>query len=176
MRISVPPQDAQPFDTLSADQQEIVRSTVMAHVREALRRGPHSVFELLAGLKPAEAGAFSHTLQLLVDAGEIVSMGHAVYAAVPWMPAARRVETDPVQDLVLSAIALIKGPTAERISQSLALSLRQVGAALRLAESTGIIVFNPSNGQYRFAAAQVSRLYRNGAAGRVFAPVAENGV
>ncbi|MBB2157371.1 hypothetical protein HLH33_13790 [Gluconacetobacter diazotrophicus] len=171
MRISVPVQDAQPFTKVSPKHRRQLVSTLLVHIRGALARGPHSVAELLVGLSPQEAGALAHVVQIMIDAGETVTMGHGVYTAVPWTPTNRRVETDPVQDLVLSAIALIRPPTAERIALWLALPRRTVSTALNTAEAYGIIIYNSKNTHYRFASAEIAKLYRGGAAGRVFADV-----
>ncbi|MCE2576737.1 hypothetical protein [Komagataeibacter sp. FNDCR2] len=162
-----------PYARMNEKDRELARGMILAHVRNALVAGPHAVLELRKGLPVEALGAFPIVLDEMVEAGEIASMGHSVYARVPWMPATRKVVASPVKDMVFAALSELarEGSLPEELAENLVLPLKTVQRALVDLEGEGMIHESRIPGRYRPVSRRMASHVRRGAAGRVFADV-----
>lgn len=162
-----------PYARMNETDRERARGQILAHVRNALVAGPHAVLELRKGLPAEILGAFPVVLGEMVEAGEIASMGHSVYARVPWMPATRKVVASPVKDMVFAALSELAraGSLPSELAEKLVLPVREVERALEALEGEGVVHESRIPGRYRPVSRRMASHVRRGAAGRVFADV-----
>ncbi|MCP1244056.1 hypothetical protein [Acetobacter lambici] len=165
--------NAVPYDQMSSRDRDDAQRVIMRIVRETLHKGPHSAFELRACIPPQYQGAYHVVLEDMIRAGEIASMGHSVYAQVPWMPQTQPVRADAVSDIVFGALShTIKvGATAVELAADLTLPKDAVCRALDTLETSGLIRETRQKRRYRLVSPRMAQNVRQGAAGRVFADV-----
>lgn len=143
-----------------------VRQEVMA----ILRKGPITLGEIRAALDPQNASALLSVLTLMVNAGEVASLGHSVYTLVPWCQAAKSVAAEPLTDLVFNAVALYR--KTSQIIAWLGLPEATVRSALEALQDTGFIHYNWRYDEYTITRPIVARSLRKGASERVFVDLA----
>lgn len=161
------------WDKLSGAEQEQARREIITAVRDALKRSPHTALEL-RGCVPIEMrGAFPVVLRDLVHAGEVASLGHSVYAAVPWMPQTSAVRADVATDLIIGVLSSDRraGADAAELAGDLFLPVSQIRAALIDLEGAGLIHEAKRPGHYRMLSRRMATEVRQGASGRIFADV-----
>lgn len=162
-----------PYEEMSSRERDDAQRTILRVVRETLHKGPHSAFELRACIPPQYQGAYHVVLEDMIRAGEIASIGHSVYAQVPWMPQTQPVRADAVLDIVFGALShTIKvGATAVELAADLTLPKDAVCRALDALETSGLIRETRKKRRYRLVSPRMAQNVRQGAAGRVFADV-----
>jgi DNA-binding transcriptional ArsR family regulator len=161
------------WDKLSDAEQKQARRAIIATVREALQRGPHTALELRARVPVEMRGAFPVVLRNLLHAGEVASLGHSVYAAVPWMPQTREVRGDVTADLIIGVLSGERraGANAAELAGDLLIPVIQIRAALTALEGAGLICETREPGRYRMLSRRMATEVRQGASGRIFADV-----
>lgn len=162
-----------PYTSMSEKQRENAQRTILKLIRETLHKGPHSAFELRACVPPEYLGAFHIVLDGMIKAGEIASMGHSVYAQVPWMPVTQPVRADAIQDIIFGALShtIKMGATAMELADDLILPKDDVCRALEALELSGLIRETRQKHRYRLASPRMAQKIRQGASGRIFADV-----
>ena len=161
------------WDKLSETEQAQARRAIITAVRDALKRGPHTAIELRARVPVEMRGAFPVVLRSLLHAGEVASLGHSVYAAVPWMPQTRTVRGDVTADLIIGVLSCERraGASAAELAGDLFIPVTQIRAALTALEGVGLICEAKEPGHYRMLSRRMATEVRQGASGRVFADV-----
>lgn len=161
------------WDKLSDVEQGKARRAIMIAVRDALQKSPHTALELRACVPAEMKGAFPVVLRSLLDAGEVASLGHSVYAAVPWMPQTSAVRADVTADLIIGVLSSERraGADAAELADDLLLPLTQIRAALAELEEAGLICEAKASGHYRMISRRMAMEVRHGASGRIFADV-----
>ncbi|MFT8699130.1 hypothetical protein HK27_02290 [Acetobacter orientalis] len=161
------------WDKLSETEQAKARRAIITTVRDALQRSPHTVLELRDRAPAEMRGAFPVVLRDLVHAGEVASLGHSVYAAVPWVPQTRAVRADVTADLIIGVLSTERraGANAGELAGDLLIPVPQIRAALIALEEAGLICEVKEPGHYRMLSRRMATEVRQGASGRVFADV-----
>ena len=161
------------WDKLSEAEQAQARRAIITAVRDALKRSPHTVLELRARVPLEMRGAFPVVLRSLLHAGEVASLGHSVYAAVPWMPQTSAVRGDVTADLIIGVLSGERraGANAAELAGDLLIPVIQIRAALTALEGAGLICEAREPGRYRMLSRRMATEVRQGASGRIFADV-----
>lgn len=161
------------WEKLSETEQAQARREIITTVRDALKRSPHTALELRARVPVEMRGAFPVVLRDLVNAGEVASLGHSVYAAVPWVPQTRAVRADVTADLIIGVLSSERraGANAAELAGDLLISVTQISAALMALEGAGLICEGKLSGHYRMLSRRMAMEVRQGASGRIFADV-----
>ena len=161
------------WDRLSETEQAQARRAIITAVRDALQRSPHTALELRARIPVEMRGAFPVVLRNLLHAGEVASLGHSVYAAVPWMPQTRAVQANVTADLIIGVLSSERraGADAAELAGDLLIPVIQIRAALTALEVAGLICEAKEPGHYRMLSRRMATEVRQGASGRVFADV-----
>lgn len=162
-----------PYACMSQEQREDAQCIILKIVRDTLRKGPHSAYELRECVPTPHLGAFHVVLESMIRAGEVASIGHSVYAQVPWMPATQPVRADAIQDLIFGALShTIKvGATAIELADDLTLPKDDVRRALDALETSGLIRETRQKRRYRLVSPRMAQKVRQGASGRIFVDV-----
>ncbi|MFT8371545.1 hypothetical protein [Acetobacter syzygii] len=162
-----------PYTCMSQTQRDEAQRVILTTVRDTLRKGPNSAIELRSRIPTQHLGAFHVVLECMIQAGEVASIGHSIYAQVPWMPATRPVQADAVMDIVFGALSkTIKvGATAVELASDLTLPKDVVRKALSTLESSGLIRETRQKQRYRLVSTRMAQHVRQGASGRIFADV-----
>lgn len=159
-----------PWQDRTQTQRDEMCRDVRQEVMAILRKGPITLGEIRAALDPQNASALLSVLTLMVNAGEVASLGHSVYTLVPWCQAAKPVAAEPLTDLVFNAVALYR--KASQIIAWLGLPEPTVRGTLEALRDTGFVHYNWKSDDYTITRPAVARLIRKGASERVFVDLA----